>query len=84
MSATDALATVGVALLLLAFLGQQRGWMGDRSPGYLLLNLVGAVLAGLAAWMGGILPFVVLEAVWAGVALAGLLDIARRRTGPCP
>jgi hypothetical protein len=79
MSDTDWVATLGVTLLLIAFFGNQRGLMSERSLAYLLLNLLGAGIAGVAAWMGGIIPFVVLEGVWAGVAIFGLIDLARRR-----
>jgi hypothetical protein len=79
MSDTDWVASVGVTLLLIAFFANQRGLMSERSLAYLLLNLFGAGIAGLAAWMGGIIPFVVLECVWAGVAIFGLIDLARQR-----
>ena len=79
MSDTDWVASVGVTLLLIAFFANQRGLMSERSLVYLLLNLFGAGIAGIAAWMGGIIPFVVLEGVWASVAIFGLIDLARRR-----
>ncbi len=82
MSATDWVATVGVTLLLIAFFANQRALLSERSLAYLLLNLFGAGIAGIAAWMGGILPFVVLEAVWAGVAIFGLIELARQRRAP--
>lgn len=80
MSLTDWVASIGVTLLLLAFFFNQRGLMREDSLGYLLLNLFGAGIAGVAAWMGGILPFVVLEGVWGAVAAWGLVGWARRRT----
>ena len=79
MSATDVVASVGVALLLLAFALNQRGLLGQRSPLYLALNLVGGIAAAIAAWMADLLPFVVLNAVWAAVAAGGLAGLARRR-----
>lgn len=79
MSTTDWVATIGVTLLLVAFFLNQRGWLSERSLSYLLLNLLGAAIAGIAAWMGGIIPFVVLEAVWAAVAVWGLFGLARQR-----
>ncbi len=79
MTPTDWVASVGVTLLLLAFFLNQRGLMREDSLAYLLLNLFGAGIAGSAAWMGGIIPFVVLEGVWAAVAGWGLVGWARRR-----
>lgn len=84
MSLTDAIASTGVTLLLLAFFLNQRGWVDQQSPLYLWLNLLGAVIAGVAAWMGDLIPFVVLEAVWAGVAVWGLLALLRTRRAPLP
>ena len=84
MSMTDAIASAGVSLLLLAFFLNQRGWVGQQSPLYLWLNLFGAVIAGAAAWMGDLIPFVVLEAVWAGVASWGLLALLKTRETPLP
>lgn len=77
MSLTDWVASIGVSLLLLAFFFNQRGWLHERSAIYLWLNLLGAAIAGVAAWMGGMLPFVVLEGVWGGVAAWGLISLMR-------
>jgi hypothetical protein len=77
---TDWVASVGVSLLLLAFILNQRGTIGEHSASYLWLNLLGAAVAGLASWMGGILPFVFLECIWAGVAGWGLVGLLRGRT----
>ena len=79
MSFSDAVGTAGVALILIAFIGNLLGVLGQRSSQYLLLNLVGAALACLASLLIGFLPFVILEGVWALAALAGLV---RRNTQP--
>ena len=73
MDWSDVIGAGGVALILLAFVLNLLGRMdrGDRS--YLLLNLLGAGLACASSVMIGFVPFVVLEGVWAAVALAGLL-----------
>ncbi|TAH41837.1 MAG: hypothetical protein EYC71_11835 [Gammaproteobacteria bacterium] len=60
-------------MLLLAFFLSQRGTLAEDSRVYLLLNFVGASLAGFAAWLAGVIPFVVLEGVWALVAAWGLM-----------
>ena len=79
MSFSDAVGTAGVALILIAFIVNLLGVLGQRSSQYLLLNLVGAALACLASLLIGFLPFVILEGVWALAALAGLV---RRNTQP--
>lgn len=71
-----AIGTLGVGLLLAAFVLNGTGVVETRSRSYLALNAVGAGLACWASVLLGFLPFVVLEAVWCAAALAGL---ARRR-----
>jgi hypothetical protein len=78
VSAADAVGSVGVALLLLAFFLNVFGWLARDATAYQLMNLAGAALAGWASWMIGYLPFVVLEATWAAVALAALVRTQRR------
>ncbi|MDQ3557088.1 MAG: hypothetical protein M3409_10000 [Gemmatimonadota bacterium] len=64
---------LGAALLLGAFAANARGRMGHRDPLYNALNFVGAVLLGWVAVADGRWGFIILETVWALVALAGLL-----------
>lgn len=78
MSSVDWIATVGVSLLLLAFAMNQLGKLNEQGPAYLWMNFVGAGVAGFAAWLGGIIPFVVLEGVWALVAAWGLIRLLAR------
>lgn len=75
MELSDIVGAVGVTLILIAFVANVIGRMerGDRA--YLWLNLVGAGLACASSVMIGFIPFVVLEGIWAAVALAGLLNL---------
>lgn len=61
MSTSDLLATAGVSILLIAFLLQILKVIRVESNSYSLMNLVGAALAGVSAWMINFMPFVVLE-----------------------
>ena len=70
---------VGVALLLAAFLANVLRLLRAESPTYMGLNFVGAALACYSSWLIPFMPFVVLEGVWAAVALGGL---ARRMLPP--
>ncbi|MDO9444840.1 MAG: hypothetical protein Q7K37_05940 [Dehalococcoidia bacterium] len=72
MSTEDMIGFVGVALLLLAFLSNLLGFLRADGRPYLLLNLLGAGMAGLSAALIPFWPFVVLEGVWALVAAVGL------------
>lgn len=73
MSAADWIGSLGVALLLLAFLLNLNGRLPGASPLYAGINAAGAALACLAAWLIDFLPFVVLEGTWAVAALVALL-----------
>ena len=65
--------SLGVSLLLAAFLLSLTGWLRAEDVPYLALNLVGAALACLSSYMIEFLPFVLLEGAWAVVAAAGLV-----------
>lgn len=73
MSTSDILATAGVSILLIAFLLQILKVINVESNSYSLMNLVGAALAGISAWMISFMPFVVLESVWVVVSLFNLI-----------
>lgn len=79
MGFADWLGSVGVGLLLLAFVLNLAGVLGRVSLGYRLLNLFGAAAACYASYLIQFIPFVVLEGTW---ALAALASLARR--GPAP
>lgn len=74
-----AIGTVGVALLLLAFLLNLARKLRADTHSYLLMNLMGAALAGFSSYLIRFWPFVVLEGVWALVAAVGLARLARGR-----
>lgn len=72
------LSLTGAALILTAYVGNQRGWWGPLHSRYNLMNLAGALLllwVALVDWRWG---FIVLEAVWALVSIPPLL----RRPAP--
>lgn len=72
LGTADLLGTVGVALLLLAFLLNLSGKLSQKSRAYAGLNVVGAGLSCAAAFLIPFTPFVVLEGTWALVALVSL------------
>ena len=79
MSTVDWVASAGAALLLLGFALNQLGRISEHSATYLWMNFIGAGVASCAAWLGGIIPFMVLEGVWALVAAWGLIRLAGKR-----
>lgn len=73
MSLSDWIATIGVTLLLLAFALNVAKKINVNSKSYLLLNVLGAGLAGISSYMIGFWPFVILETVWVVASLIPLL-----------
>ena len=65
--------SIGVGLLLVAFVLNLVNVVSEHSSLYLLMNLVGAFLAAYYALATGSYPFVVLEIVWGMAALIRLL-----------
>lgn len=73
------LSAIGAALILLAFWALQTDRLRTEQTSYQLINLVGAGLLATAAFMTESWSFVVLNTVWALVALWALLRGSRSR-----
>ena len=67
------MGSLGVAILLLAFVLNMLKIIRTESLSYLLLNFVGAGIACFASWLIPYFPFVILEGVWAVVSLVSLV-----------
>ena len=78
MSADQVIQIVGAVLILAGFILNQTNRLDASSYGYLLLNLVGAAILVELAFQDRRWGFVLLEGVWALVALGGLF--MRRRS----
>ena len=59
---------VGAVAVLAAFALAQVGVLDQRARAYLALNLAGASVLALDAWLGAEWGFLLLEAVWALVS----------------
>jgi len=66
------IGSIGVALLLLAFVLNMFKVLRSDATAYLGLNLIGAALACYSSYLIHFMPFVVLEGVWATAALVAL------------
>jgi hypothetical protein len=64
---------VGALLILAGFILSQRNLLDADSYLYLILNLTGAAILAVLAFQSQRWGFVLLEGVWALVALAGLI-----------
>jgi hypothetical protein len=76
---SQVLSAIGAALILLAFWALQTDRLGAHQRRYQLLNFVGAALLASAATMTSAWAFVVLNTVWALVALWALAVGRQRR-----
>ena len=71
--------TIGVALLLAAFLLNLLKRMSADGYAYSALNLVGAGLACYSSYLIDFVPFVVLEGVW---TIAAAFALGRKALSP--
>jgi len=77
MKESDILASVGVIVLLVAFLLNLYKKLPAQSRIYSAMNFIGAGICAYSSWMIRFYPFIVLESVWALFALASLLKVPR-------
>ena len=73
MNFSEITGSLGVAILLLAFILNMLKIIKTESLSYLLLNFIGAGIACFASWLIPYFPFVILEGVWAVVSLVSLV-----------
>jgi len=78
MNLSDWIATLGVTLLLVAFALSLAKKISSESKSYLVLNIVGAGLAGLSSYMIGFWPFVILESVWVIASLIPFIKLFKK------
>ena len=68
---------VGAALILVAYLALQRGWMPRESRLYNALNFVGSGLLTYIAVKDRRMGFIILEAAWALLSVPGMIKRTR-------
>ena len=81
MKASDIIASIGVVILLIAFMLNLFGRLSAENKIYSFLNFAGAGICCFASYMVKFYPFVVLEGVWAFVALISLFKVPRGTSG---
>jgi phosphoglycerol transferase MdoB-like AlkP superfamily enzyme len=78
MKTPDIIASIGVSILLVAFFLNLFGNISSSSKFYIFSNIIGAGLCCLSSWLIRFYPFVILEAIWASVAIVSLFrDVPR-------
>jgi hypothetical protein len=73
MQAVDWLGFVGVFQILLAYFLNVTGKVTNKALVFILLNLIGATMACAASILLHYLPFIILEGIWALIALYSLI-----------
>ena len=79
MTITDWTGSIGVTILLVAFLLNLLGKIKKESFSYLFLNTIGAGTACIASVMLHYLPFIILEGCWTLVSVIGLLALLKNK-----
>ena len=77
MNFSEITGSLGVAILLLAFVLNMLNIIKTESLSYILLNFFGAGIACFASWLIPYFPFVILEGAWAVVSLVSLVKYLR-------
>jgi hypothetical protein len=77
MSLVDWIGSLGVFLILLAYFLNVIGKITTSKLSFILLNLIGAIMACLASILLNYWPFILLEGVWALVSLYALLKFTK-------
>jgi hypothetical protein len=77
MKVSDIIASLGVIILLVAFLLNLYKKIQANSRAYCAMNFVGAAMCGVSSYMISFYPFVVLEGIWAGFALVSFIKVSR-------
>ena len=80
MNLSDVLGSLGVTLLLIAFLLNLRALLSSNSKFYIFLNIIGAALCGYSSYLIKFYPFVILEGVWVLAAVSSLIKRVPRGT----
>ena len=72
---------IGAILILAGFVLSQLRVLAQDSYRYLLVNLAGAIILTVDAWLGSQWGFVLLEGVWSVVSFWGVVAKARGGAG---
>lgn len=77
---SDLVGNVGVAFIILAYLGLQLGRLDGRGPAYSFANAVGAALVIVSLAYDFNLSAFVIEAFWVLISLIGIWRWLRQRS----
>ena len=78
MAFSTLISSIGVSLILVAFLLSIFKLLSIESKWYFLLNIIGGAFACYGSVLLDSLPFIILEGTWSIVALIGLLKSIKK------
>ena len=74
MTTVDLIGTIGVSILLLAYLLLLIKLLTPTSSVYIWMNIIGAALSTLASVFLKYIPFIILEGAWMLVSIVALFQ----------
>jgi hypothetical protein len=80
MNYNDIIGTIGVSLILLAYVFNIFSRIPKNGIFFFILNFAGASLACYASVLIRYTPFIILEGVWALVSVVGLIQVGVKKT----
>ena len=78
VSFADITGSVGVFILLLAFVLNLLNKLSRDSISYIVMNIIGAALACYASYLINYIPFIILEGVWTIVSVIALVRYEKK------
>ncbi len=72
MSFSDWIGSIGVAILLFAFVLILTNKISKSGMTYLMMNFIGSGLAAIASYLIHYIPFIILEVAWMLASLFGM------------
>lgn len=80
MNTIDWIGSIGVLQVLLAYFLNVIGRISTKELAFILLNLIGALMACIASILLEYWPFIILEGVWAAVSFYSLISFYKKRS----
>lgn len=78
MNYHDAIGTIGVGLILIAYFLNMFSIIKKEGVLYFAMNIIGASMACYASVLIDFIPFVILEGAWVIVSIVGLLKTIKK------
>ena len=80
MSNLEILGLFGTSMILIAYLGLQVQYFTHDNIYYDLINLFGALVLTVYAYLSGTVPFVILNVIWSLVAIKDIYFYFKKRS----